>query len=434
MTFATWCLFIGGLLILMGLSATLLRPLPISAAALYMLIGYVAGPKGFGLLDLSLARDAPLIEIVAEIAVLVSLFAVGLRLQIRVFDATWMAPVLLATVAMTLTIAVMTVVGVALEWSLGTALLVAAILAPTDPVLASEVQVKHEKDRDELRFGLTAEGGLNDGTAFPFVMLALGLLGAHELGPMGMKWLSVDVLWAIGGGLALGWLCGAGFTRLVMFLRQEKQQAFGMESFLALGLIGLTYGIALQASVYGFLAVFVAGLGMRDVERVAASRDAAAEDAASDAETSAVAPVAPSTRTAGHMTRLMLDFAQDLERFVELAAMLVIGSLLARSMLTATNFMLAGALICVARPLAVYLTTVVTHWTPTQRRLGAWFGIRGVGSLYYLAYAANHGVSTPQLQALTDGVLLAVALSVLLHGSSATPLMASYQRRRRRGE
>ncbi|MBT2321067.1 cation:proton antiporter [Variovorax paradoxus] len=432
MAFATWCLFIGGLLILMGLAGTLVRALPISAAALYMLIGYVAGPEGFGLLDLSLARDAYLIEVIAEIALLISLFAVGLRLQIRVFDATWMAPVLLATVAMTLTIAVMTVAGVIFELAFATALLLAAILAPTDPVLASEVRVKHEKDRDELRFGLTAEGGLNDGAAFPFVMLALGLLGARELGPMGLRWLGADVLWAIGGGLALGWLCGAGFTRLVMFLRQRKHQALGMESFLALGLIALTYGIALQASVYGFLAVFVAGLGMRDVESVVANDDPAGKDAASDVQTSDGAPTASAAGTAGKMTRLVLDFARELERFIELAAMLVIGSLLSRDMLTATNFSLAGVLICVARPLSVYLTTFAIHWTPMQRRLGAWFGIRGVGSLYYLAYAANHGAPASQLQALTDCVLLAVALSVLLHGSSATPLMASYQRLQRR--
>jgi NhaP-type Na+/H+ or K+/H+ antiporter len=428
MAFATWCLFIGGLLILMGLAGTLVRTLPISAAALYMLIGFVAGPEGFGLLDLSLARDAHLIEVVAEIAVLITLFAVGLRLQIRVFDATWMAPVLLATVAMTLTIAVMTAAGVIFELAFATALLLAAILAPTDPVLASEVRVTHEKDRDELRFGLTAEGGLNDGAAFPFVMLALGLLGTRDLGPMGIRWLGVDVLWAIGGGLALGWLCGAGFTRLVMFLRKRKQQALGMESFLALGLIGMTYGIALQASVYGFLAVFVAGLGMRDVERVVTKEDRAGEDAASEA---AATPASAGSR-AGKMTRLVLDFAQELERFAELAAMLVIGSLLSREILTTTNFALAAVLICVARPVSVYLTTFATHWTPTQRRLGAWFGIRGVGSLYYLAFAANHGAPVSQLQTLTGAVLLAVALSVLLHGSSATPLMAWYQRLQRR--
>jgi NhaP-type Na+/H+ or K+/H+ antiporter len=431
MTFATWCLFLGGLLILMGLSRSVLHSLPISSAALYMLIGYAAGPDQLGWMTLHLSQsgNAHFVEMLTEVAVLVSLFAVGLRLQVKVFDGTWRVPVLLATVAMVITIAAMTTVGMVLGLSLGAAVLTAAILAPTDPVLASDVQVRHEKDRDGLRFGLTAEGGLNDGAAFPFVMLGLGLLGAHDLGPWGVRWLGVDVLWSIVGGLGLGWLCGAGFTRLVVFLRHSKHQALGMESFLALGLIGVTYGVALHASVYGFLAVFVAGLGMRDVERRAAA-DVPESEMSNDDE-----PKPPENSPAGaaaEVTTLAMEFVQDLEKFVELASMLIIGSLLSTSMLTAHNFLLAAMLIFVARPLAVIVTTGFSRWTPTQRRLGAWFGIRGVGSLYYLAYAINHHTPAAGVKAMSDAVLLTIAVSVVLHGSSATPLMAWYQRLRDR--
>ncbi|MFM9927600.1 cation:proton antiporter [Variovorax sp. H27-G14] len=430
MTAATWDLMIGALLILMALSGTLLKTLPISAAALYMGLGFAVGPGGFNLVKLGIKADAALIETITEVAVLVSLFAVGLRLRIRRQVSSWVQPVLLATLGMVITIALMTLAGLALHLTLAAALLMAAILAPTDPVLASDVQVKHENDQDDLRFGLTAEGGLNDGAAFPFVMLALGLAGAHGmstagLGTAGLRWLGLDVVWAIGGGLALGWTCGAAFTRLVLFLQAEKKQALGMESFLALGLIALTYGIALHASVYGFLAVFVAGLSMRNVERAVEAEAAHARTAPMPPRAKVVAVA--QAKTADDMTRDVLAFAKELEKFVELAAMLLIGCLLRAEMLTLKNVLIAAFLIVVARPVAIYIATLGGRWTASQRRLGAWFGIRGVGSIYYLAYASTHGAPSSEIGAIGSTVLVTVALSVVVHGISATPLMSIYQ-------
>ena len=182
--FSTWCLIIGVLLILIGLSDTWRQRLPVSTSALYLVAGYLLGPQGFGFIQLGLPNDAGIVEIMTEIALLISLFAVGLRLRVGLSDRMWLAPVLMATLAMVLTIAAMVVVGIALGLTLGAALLLASILAPTDPVLASDVQVDNVKDRDQLRFSLTGEGGLNDGAAFPFLMLALGVLGLHELGPL----------------------------------------------------------------------------------------------------------------------------------------------------------------------------------------------------------------------------------------------------------
>ena len=264
--FSTWCLIIGVLLILIGLSDTWRQKLPVSTSALYLVAGYLLGPQGFGFIQISLPNDAGIVEMMTEIALLISLFAVGLRLRVGLSDRMWLAPVLMATLAMVLTIAAMVGVGIALGLTLGAALLLASILAPTDPVLASDVQVDNVKDRDQLRFSLTGEGGLNDGAAFPFLMLALGVLGLHELGPLGSRWWSVDVAWATLGGLALGWALGLAFSRAVVYLRHEREQAFGMESFLTLGLIALTYGLALSIATYGFLAVFAAGLAVRHIE------------------------------------------------------------------------------------------------------------------------------------------------------------------------
>jgi len=409
--FATWCLICGLLLIAVGLSDTWRQNLPFSTSAIYLAAGYLLGPEVSGLMRLQLAHDAVLLERLCEVAVLISLFAVGLRLRVSLSDRLWRAPLLLATLAMLLTIAAMWCFGLALGLASGSALLLAAVLAPTDPVLASDVQVEHAHDRDRLRFSLSAEGGLNDGAAFPFVMLALGLLGLHELGASGWRWWAVDVLWATTAGLAIGWCLGASFGRSVLYLRAEKEQAFGMESFFTLGLIALSYGLALTAHAYGFLSVFASGLAMQDVER-------------------RHRPAAARTASTKHVTPAVLDFTLDLERIAELAVMLIIGSLLTRAAFSSQAVAVALFLIFVARPLAVLLSTWRVAWTRRQRQFAAWFGIRGIGSMYYLSFAFAHGAYAAEAAFMADAVLVTIALSVLLHGSSATPLMRLYGRAR----
>ena len=189
----------------------------------------------------------------------------------------------LALLSMVATVALVTAAGVwLLGLPLGVAVLLGGILAPTDPVLATDVQVDSPTDRDQLRFALTGEGGLNDGTAFPVVMLGLGLVGAHEIGAWGWRWLAVDVLWATGAGVAIGAVLGGLLGKLVLYLRRTHQVAVGYENFLALGLIGLAYGIAVMAQAYGFLAVFAAGLALRHTARVATEAAAVALLVSSD--------------------------------------------------------------------------------------------------------------------------------------------------------
>ena len=428
--FSTWCLIIGVLLILIGLSDTWRQRLPVSTSALYLVAGALLGPQGYGFIRIGLPEDAGVIEILTEVAVLISLFAVGLRLRVGLSDRTWLAPVMMASCAMLLTIAAMTGIGVALGLSLGAALLVASILAPTDPVLASDVQVENVKDQDRLRFSLTGEGGLNDGAAFPFVMLALGVMGLHELGPNALRWWGIDVAWATLGGLALGWALGIAFSHAVVHLRHERQQAFGMESFLTLGLIALTYGLALSIKTYGFLAVFAAGLAMRHIEhRHNVNRSAATDKTLTAADKGVAASVTPA-QTSAYMAKAVLDFALDLEKLAELTVMLVIGALLTRQAFTPISIAVALSLIFVVRPIAIYLATMGTLLTPTQRRLAAWFGIRGIGSVYYLTYALTHGATTGEMRTIADAVLVTIVVSVVLHGSSATPIMELYRNAR----
>src|SRR5512134_465775 len=267
MEFAIWALIIGVLLTAMMLAGTFLKRLPLSTAMLYLAAGYGLGPAGLGLLAPDPLKYSVLLERAAEVAVLISLFAVGLKLGLPLSDKGWRLPLRLASVSMTITVVLIAAIGtVGLGLSLGAAVLLGAILAPTDPVLASDVQLREANDRDRVRFSLTGEGGLNDGAAFPFVMLGLGLLGLHDLGTAGWRWLAVDVLWAISGGLLIGGVSGTLIGRLVVHLRTRHKEAIGLDEFLALGLIALTYGVAQLSHTYGFLAVFAAGLALQRVK------------------------------------------------------------------------------------------------------------------------------------------------------------------------
>ncbi len=268
MTFAIWALIAGAIFTVMALSGTLLKRLPLSTSMLYLLAGFVLGPAGFALLTPSPITDHRVLEIVAEAALLVSLFAVGLKLTLPLSDRRWRAPLRLATLSMLITIALLSAIGVMLfDLPLGAAILLAAMLAPTDPVLASDVQLEDPNDRDSVRFSLTGEGGLNDGAAFPFVMLGLALLGLRDSGWSYWRWGTLDLVWPIAGGLAIGALCGYAIGKLVLYLRTRHQEAVGLDEFLMLGLIGVAYGASQLAATYGFLAVFAAGLALQRSQR-----------------------------------------------------------------------------------------------------------------------------------------------------------------------
>ncbi|MEO6569477.1 MAG: cation:proton antiporter, partial [Opitutaceae bacterium] len=261
-------LLIGALLLLMGLGTAYVSRLPVTTAMVYLAVGVALGPLGWDAIRFDLHRHSLVFLRAAELTVVVSLFAVGLKLRLPLRDKRWIPALLLASLSMTITVALITAIGVsALHLPLGAAVLLGGVLAPTDPVLASEVQVAHAADRNELRVALSGEAGLNDGTAFPFVMLGLGWLGLHDLGGGAWRWWAVDVVWATIGGLGLGAGLGYCTGRLILFLRKQHREAGSLDEYLLLGLIGLSYGVALKLHAYGFLAVFAAGVAVRAVER-----------------------------------------------------------------------------------------------------------------------------------------------------------------------
>jgi sodium/hydrogen antiporter len=421
-----WFLIIGLLLVVVAISGTFLKRLPFTATMLYLALGALLGPLGFGFFSIDPIARASLLERLTEIGVIVSLFTTGLKLRLPLRDKLWRVPVQLAFVSMTITVGLIAAAGVyGLGLSLGAAVLLGAVLAPTDPVLASEVQLTHAGDRDELRFSVTGEAGLNDGTAFPFVMLGLGLLGLHELGPMAWRWVAVDVVWAIIGGIAIGGAIGGGLGRLVLHLRRQHRAAVGFDEFLAIGVIALSYGVALLAHTYGFLAVFAAGLALRILERSESGEEEAKLDhsalAHGDEELATHPEKAPV-----HMTAALLVFNEQLERMLEVALVLLVGAMLTTQYLTTAALWFVPLLFLVIRPFAVIVGTTGRHIHKRQRLLICWFGVRGIGSMYYLMYAISHGIPREAATPLVALTLSVIAISVVLHGVSVTPLMRWY--------
>lgn len=431
---AIWFLVVGALLVAMALSRSVLARLPLSTAMLYLGAGFALGPYGVGLLHVDVYEQSAVWERVTEIAVLVSLFAAGLKLRAPLHDGRWILPVRLATLSMTISVGLVTLLGVfAMGLPVGAAVLLGAILAPTDPVLASDVQVTHAADQDRLRFGLTGEAGLNDGTAFPFVMLGLGLLGLHEMGELGWRWLAVDLVWAVASGLGVGAVLGTLVGRLVLHLRRVHREAVGLDDFLALGLIALAYGLALLVHGYGFLAVFAAGLALRRIERRESGGESPPEDVAAAAHSADAEELATDKDKApAYMAQAALGFTEQLERMGEVTVVLLLGGMISWHFLPAVALWFIPILFLVIRPLSVYAGLLGSRSTDLQRGMIAWFGIRGIGSVYYLTFAMQHGLPEKLSRPLAELVLSTVAVSAVAHGISVTPLMALYGRRTNR--
>jgi len=434
MTFAIWAIIIGALLTTMALSGSLLKRLPLSTAMLYLAAGVALGPAGWALMTPHPLAHAGVLEKVAEVAVLVSLFSAGLKLGLPLSDKHWRMPVRLAFVSMTLTVALIVVIAMfGLGLSLGAAVLLGGILAPTDPVLASDVQVENAGDRDRVRFSLTAEGGLNDGAAFPFVMLGLGLLGLHDLGIGGWRWLTVDVFWATAGGLLIGGTLGTLIGKLVVYLRSRHSESVGLDEFLALGLIALAYGVAVLGHAYGFLAVFAAGLALQRVKEHDAGGDrAAAAPAGQQSKRSREERATDPEHASAYLMQAVRGFNEQLERIGEVGVVLVVGAMLAFITVSAGAAWFVLILFVVVRPVSVWLGLLGAPISRDQRIMISWFGIRGIGSIYYLMYAINHGLSRPLAEQIIAITLTTVTVSIVMHGISVTPLMNLYARRKAR--
>ena len=423
-----WFLLIGVLMLGRGLTSTILARSPFSSSIIYLIIGVIAGPMVLNLFHFDPINEAPLLETLTEVAVLISLFSAGIKMPVPVTVKQWTKPVLLAWLSMTLTVSFVALFSYfVFDFSIGLAILLGAILAPTDPVLATDVQSRHAGDKDMLRFNLTCEAGMNDGSAFPFVMLGLGLLGLHDLGDSAWKWVALDVVWGTFGAIVIGILSGVLLAHAGLKLRSSELKHEVLDDLVGLGLIAIVYGISLSIGAWGFLAVFFAGVALRQRElklsehrsnevKLASRKDSALENSEE------TAPPIISVEA--------LVFGAHLERLSEMLLVFLLGGMLAIQFWNWQSVIFAVFLFVIARPLSVYISLLGTNTSWKLRSIIGWFGVRGIGSIYYLMYAIQHGIDKTYASQLTQLTLVVITLSIILHGTSVKPIMEKFWRRR----
>ena len=442
MTNAQWFLLVGGLLLARGLTAPMLQRLPVTPAIVYLAVGLLVGPTVLNLFHFNPLEESALLEVLTEMVVLISLFSAGVKMPVPFSFARWRTPILLASVSMAVSVGLVAAFAYYMfDLPLGAGVLLGAILAPTDPVLATDVQTRHPGDRDRLRFTLTCEAGMNDGSAFPFVMLGMGLLGLHELGEFVLRWALIDVLWATVSGVAIGVASGAALAHLGRKLRGSPPRHKLMDDFLGLGLIGVVYGLSELADAWGFLAVFFAAVALRQTELKLAGADI--NGAALDnpdrlqrdldepgAENTGSENSGPENEPTPTVSEGSLVFKEHLERLSELVLILLIGGTLFIDSWSLRAVGLALFLFMVARPVSVLVGLLGTRTSWPTRGMVGWFGVRGIGSLYYLMFAIQHGVPEDLALDLIQLTLIVVTLSILVHGTSVKPLMSRFLRHR----
>ena len=443
MTFILWLAVLGAVLLTLALTSSYLRWMPVTTSAVCLLLGIGIGPLGVDLLHLDIKGSARWMEHLTEVAVLFSLFVSGLKLRLPLKHRTWRIAFGMAGPVMLLTIlGICAVMHYLFELSWGVSLLVGAILAPTDPVLAGLVQVNNAQDYDALRFGLSGEAGLNDGTAFPFVIFALLFMqhGGFD-GDWFDGWVLKNLLWAVPAGLLTGYWMGRGIGRMTLWLRiTNSDSTLSPNDYLTLALIALAYVAAEAVGGYGFLSVFAAGLGLRQAEfrstghsqtpsehlalpvvgHLEVEPERALQGDVSDLQDTQIA--------AGVMMGDMLSFGSLVERSMEVFLVTVVGVVLA-SHWDWRALPVAALLFWVIRPLSVFAMPWGRLIDRQQRGLMGWFGIRGIGSIYYLFYALNHGLIGTSSTVAVNLTLSVIALSIVVHGLSTQPMLAWYERR-----
>ncbi|WP_052401396.1 cation:proton antiporter [Muricoccus aerilatus] len=389
-----------------GFLIALVAWLPLVLKRLPLSLPIVCIALGAGLFSLPQVtiRPVPLdypeiTERLTEFVVIIALMGAGLKLD-RIFDwRSWTVTWRLLGITMPLGILAIALLlgwGMGLPWAV--AILLAASLAPTDPVLAADVQVGPPRsgEEDEVRFGLTSEAGLNDGLAFPFVHLAIVLAAVAGTGEAWfVEWFSYRVLWEVGAGVVAGWLIGRAFGWLTFHVPAETKLAKTGDGLIALSATLVSYGLTEIIHCYGFLAVFVTAVAFRHAHRE-------------------------------HDFQLQMhEITEQIERIAMMVLLLLFGGALVSGLLSPVTWADAGiaaVILLVIRPVTGLIGLFGFKADMGEKLTLAFFGIRGVGSFYYLAYGLNH-MEVPGAERLWGLVGLIVLMSVLLHGLTVTPIM-----------
>ena len=398
----------GGIILVTAWLPLVLKPLPLSLPIACVALGTLLALSPLSYVVAANPLENRLItERLTEFAVLVSLMGAGLKLDRPLSRRGWMVTWRLLAISMPLTIAGIALFGWGmLSLGLAPAILLGAALAPTDPVLASDVQVgpPNSEKEDDVRFALTSEAGLNDALSFPFVYLAIAIAMSQLSGdPWLADWLAVAVLWKLVAGLAIGWLSGRALGYLTFRVSRSTRLSKTRDGLVAIGITCITYGLTELAHGYGFLAVFVAAVTLRSTER----------------------------RHTYHEE--LHDFTEQIERLFMMVILVCFGAAIAEGTifqaLTWPVVFFALTTVLFLRPLAGLVGLAGSPHPLEEKAAIAFFGIRGLGSFYYLAYALGQ-TEFEHAETLWVTVSLVVLLSVLIHGVAVTPAMMYLDRRR----
>ncbi|SMH59633.1 cation:proton antiporter [Azospirillum agricola] len=398
-----------------GLLVLLVAWLPMVLKELPLSLPIICVGLGYGAFTLS-GLDAPdpmsfpkATERLTELLVIVALMGAGLKLDRPPGWRSWSITWRLLGVTMPLSILGIGLIGwCGLGLPPAAAILLGAALAPTDPVLASDIQVgpPQSGEEDEIRFSLTSEAGLNDGLAFPFVHLAVAVVldegsGAGWL----LHWFALDVLWKLAAGIGMGWVIGKLLALATFRVPNRAKLSRTGDGFVSLGITLIAYGSTELVGGYGFVAVFVSAVALRDAER------------------------------SHRYHETLHDFIEQTERLLMMVVLVLFGGTLADGLLhplPGGGVLAVLVILFVLRPLTGWLGLWGAAMSTGEKLAIGFFGIRGMGSIYYIAFALNaadFGVQG-KLWALTG---LTVLLSILVHGTTVTPVMRRMDNRRRRG-
>ncbi|HJP98646.1 MAG TPA: cation:proton antiporter [Rhodanobacteraceae bacterium] len=330
-----------------------------------------------------------------EVVLIVAVMGAGLSIDRKFSWRGWATSWRLLGLVMPLSIAALAALGCALlGLSPGLAVLLAAILAPTDPVLASSVQVglPGSGEEGETRFALTSEAGMNDGFALPFLALGAAMI-AHgsKPGDWILHWLGVDILWGIAAAVLVGFACGWLLVRINHALPERLQLTRSNEGIASVGVAFLVYAAAEAAHGYGLVAVFVSAVAIRNF---------------------------------GHAldyAQRITETARRLERLLAFLVLGLFGGAIASGVLAGVGWreiLFALLALLIVRPIATLLGFVGSAHPAPVRLAAGYFGIRGLGSLYYIGYAVSSGALREPAY-LWSVMALTVLFSIVLYGTTA---------------
>jgi len=401
-------LIFGAVVLLTAWLPMALRRIPLSLPICCILIGILLAWSPFTPLpQFNPLENTKWAEHLTEFVVIVALMGAGLKIDRPIGWRRWMITWRLLGIAMPLSIVAIALLGWGvLGLSAASALLLGAALAPTDPVLAGDVQVGPPQtgEEDDIRFALTSEAGLNDGLSFPFVMAAIAI-ASNQSATIGWvsHWLAFDVAWKLLAGVGIGWIIGRVLGWLTFRVPESGRIARTGDGLAALGFTCVAYGIAELVHGYGFVAVFVAALTLRSVER---KSDFHGE---------------------------LHDFGEQIERMLMMVLLVCFGSIVAEgSLLQNVDWrvaLVAALTLAIIRPLAGWISLLGCQHPAAEKAIVSVFGIRGLGSIYYLAYATGKA-KFENVETVWATVLVIILASIVLHGIAVTPVMQWIDRRR----